>query len=186
MATSDIAQQLVEAAQKDPSLISKLTSDPSSAVKSVTGLDLSDQEITEAVTCATKLAKGEKVDMGTVASLAADLFSKHGGDLTAIMGSLLGTSDSSEQSDTTTQQSDSAETTTSGKKKRSSKKTDSTETSDSSDSSNGGIDIGEVANIAETLLGGSSSSSSSSKKKKSDGLDLGEIANIAEGLFGGK
>lgn len=183
MATQDIAQQLVDAAQQNPQLISQLTSNPSSTVKSVTGLDLSSKEITEVVTCATKLAKGESVDMGTVASLAADLFSKHGGDLTKIMGSLLGGGDdSSDQQDETTET-----TTSNGKKKKTSKKTeDEAETaSDDTSSNGGGVDLGEVANIAESLLGGSSSSSHK-KTSKSDGLDLGEVASIAESLFGGK
>lgn len=143
MATADIAQQLVEAAQKDPNLISQLTSDPASVVKSITGLDLSDKELTEVVTCATKLAKGEQVDMGTVASLAADLFSQHGGDLTKIMGSLLGGGDDDGSAE--------EKKTTKTSKTKSSKKSTAKEDSDSSE---GGINLGEVASIAETLFGG--------------------------------
>ena len=162
MATTDIAQQLVDAAQKDPNLVSQLTQDPSGAVKSVTGLDLSSQEITEALTCASKLAKGENVDMGTVASLAADLFSKHGGDLTKIVGALFG---GEEQTSATTTQTG----------------------TQSSAGSEGGIDLGEVAGLAETLLGGESNATTSGKKTSSTsgGINLGEVAGLAETLLGG-
>ncbi|MCH3942909.1 MAG: hypothetical protein WAY93_05475 [Atopobiaceae bacterium] len=162
MATTDVAQQLVEAAKNDPNLLSQLTENPSGAVKSVTGLDLSSQEIAEALTCASKIAKGENVDMGTVASLAADLFSKHGGDLTKIVGALFG-GDQAAASTTTTQTA-----------------------TQSGAGSEGGIDLGEVAGLAETLLGGESGSTTSGKKTSSSGgIDLGEVAGLAETLLGG-
>lgn len=148
MATQDIARQLVEAVQNNPQLISQLTSNPANAVKGVTGLDLSSQEITEVVACATKLAKGEDVDMEAVAGIAADLFSKHGGDLSNIMGSLLGAENSSDQQSENAQ----AASTTAGDGKE--KTSDSRLAATASDSNSEGIDLSEVANIAESLFGG--------------------------------
>lgn len=78
MATTDIAGQFLEAAAKDPSLIKSFGIDPADAVKNATGLELTDNEIGDAIEAISPLLKGEGLNMNAVMELVGDVLGGEG------------------------------------------------------------------------------------------------------------
>lgn len=91
MNTQDIVQQLIDSATSNPDLFSNIAEHPYSTIRDTTGLEeVSQDQVSEALTAFSALAGGEQIDFGNLASLAAQLLADNNGSAHALASSLFG------------------------------------------------------------------------------------------------
>lgn len=88
MDIQQIVAEFAKSAAEDPSHLKQFGVDPAAAIKNATGLELSDEQLGDAVGAIEPLIEGKELDMGKVAELAGDLLSS--GDILGKLSGLLG------------------------------------------------------------------------------------------------
>ena len=72
MDVQQIVGQLVKSAAEDPDSLKQLGVDPAAAIKGATGLDLSDEEVTDVVKAVEPLLEGKELNLDAVMKAAGD------------------------------------------------------------------------------------------------------------------
>lgn len=88
MDIQQIVAEFAKSAAEDPSQLKQFGVDPVAAIKNATGLELSDEQLGDAVGAIEPLIEGKELDMGKVAELAGDLLGD--GDILGKLSGLLG------------------------------------------------------------------------------------------------
>lgn len=88
MDIQQIVAQFMKSAADDPSHLNQFGIDPAEAIKNATGLDLSDEEIEDAVGAIEPLIEGKELNMGKVTELVGDFLGD--GDVLGKLSSLFG------------------------------------------------------------------------------------------------
>ena len=91
MNSQDIVQQLISSVVSDPTLLNNLAEHPYSTVRDATGLEeVTQDQVSQAVTGVSMLANGQELDFGSLASIASQLLADNGGSAHSLAESLLG------------------------------------------------------------------------------------------------
>ncbi len=88
MDIQQIVAQFAKSAAEDPSQLKQLGIDPAAAIKNATGLDLTDEEVEDAVAALEPLTQGKGLDLGKVTELVGDFLGD--GDVLGKLGGLFG------------------------------------------------------------------------------------------------
>ena len=95
MNTQDIVQQLIGSVTSNPDLLSNLVEHPYSTIRETTGLqEVSQDQVSQALTAFSALASGQQIDFGNLAGLASQLLGDCGGSAHSLAQSLLGSQSS--------------------------------------------------------------------------------------------
>ena len=88
MDVQQIVGQLVKSAAEDPDSLKRLGVDPAAAIKGATGLDLSDEEVTDVVKAVEPLLEGKELNLDAVMKAAGDFLGD--ADILGKLGGLFG------------------------------------------------------------------------------------------------
>ena len=88
MDVQQIVGQLVKSAAEDPDSLKQLGVDPAAAIKGATGLDLSDEEVTDVVKAVEPLLEGKELTLDAVMKAAGDFLGD--ADILGKLGGLFG------------------------------------------------------------------------------------------------
>ena len=90
MDVQQIVRAVLESVAKDPESLKQFGVDPAEAIKGATGLELTDEEVTDVVKVVEPLLEGKELDMNSVMETVGDFLGDNGGDLLGKLGGLFG------------------------------------------------------------------------------------------------
>ena len=90
MDVQQIVGAVLESVAKAPESLKQFGVDPAEAIKGATGLELTDEEVTDVVKVVEPLLEGKELDMNSVMETVGDFLGDNGGDLLGKLGGLFG------------------------------------------------------------------------------------------------
>lgn len=90
MDVQQIVGAVLESVAKDSESLKQFGVDPAEAIKGATGLELTDEEVTDVVKVIEPLLEGKELDMNSVMETVGDFLGDNGGDLLGKLGGLFG------------------------------------------------------------------------------------------------
>ena len=90
MDVQQIVGAVLESVAKGPESLKQFGVDPAEAIKGATGLELTDEEVTDVVKVVEPLLEGKELDMNSVMETVGDFLGDNGGDLLGKLGGLFG------------------------------------------------------------------------------------------------
>lgn len=90
MDVQDIVGQLLKGVADDPEMLKQFGVDPAGAIKSATGLELSDDEVSDVVKTLEPLLEGKELNINSVIKLAEEVLADNPGALLDQIGHLFG------------------------------------------------------------------------------------------------
>lgn len=88
MDVQEIVGQLLKSAADDPESLKQFGVDPAAAIKGVTGLDLTDDEVSDVVKAVEPLLEGKELNLNAVMEVVGDFLGDNPGDLLGKLGGL--------------------------------------------------------------------------------------------------
>ena len=90
MDVQQIVGAVLESVATAPESLKQFGVDPAEAIKGATGLELTDEEVTDVVKVIEPLLEGKELDMNSVMETVGDFLGDNGGDLLGKLGGLFG------------------------------------------------------------------------------------------------
>ena len=88
MDVQGIVGQLLKSAADDPESLKQFGVDPAAAIKGATGLDLTDDEVSDVVKAVEPLLEGKELNLNAVMEVVGDFLGDNHGDLLSKLGGL--------------------------------------------------------------------------------------------------
>lgn len=90
MEIQDIVGQLLSAAAENPEHLEQFGIDPAAAIKNATGIEVTDEEVTDVVKAVEPLIEGKELNMDAVMKVASDFLGDDPGAILGKLGGLFG------------------------------------------------------------------------------------------------